>query len=93
MARSGKERGGIEASRRTRKMVNTRETLNLAERNLGRAGGVVTMTDGMPSIRERKARMVCNSISKRLMSEGRGNGFEGIGSNMATFGRRIAVGR
>jgi hypothetical protein len=91
VARSEKKCGGIKASRRTTKIVNTRETLNLTERNLGSAGGVVTMIDGMPSIRVRKARMVWNSVSKRLTSERRGNGIEGTGSNMASFGTRMAV--
>jgi hypothetical protein len=63
-------------------MVDTRGTLNLTERSPGSAGGgVVTMTDGMPSIRVREARIVWSSTSNKLRSVGRGDGLEGNGSN------------
>ena len=63
--------------------MDTRETLNLTERSRGSMGcGVVTMTDGMPSIRVREARRVWISASERLKSAGRGSGMEGIKFSM-----------
>lgn len=59
-------------------MVNTRGTLNLTERSPGSAGGgVITITDGMPSIRVREARIVWSPTSDRLRSVGRGSEMEG----------------
>ena len=63
--------------------MNTRGTLNLSERSPGSTGGgVVTMTDGMPSIRVRKTRKFWSSTSDRGRSVGRGNEMEGIEYNM-----------
>jgi len=75
--------------------VDTRGTLNLTERSPGSAGGgVVTMTDGMPSIRVREARIVWSSTCNRLRSVGRGDGMEGNQSNTGfkvVLGERMAV--
>lgn len=86
MPELAENRGGIKASRRTRKIVDTRGTLNLTERSPGSTGsGVMTMTDGMPSNRVREARTVWISTSERLTSGGKGTAIEGVESTVTAI--------